>query len=457
MNETEQSNNNTAFVDPWADASAASPALTATPDTATPDTATQASAAAADTSDPWADSAAAPADAGANTGAGADTAADPWGAGAADTGNAASASVDSSTDWLNAAAGTADGADADAQSSSLSALWHQISTEGLPVQDSINNGLAWVVDHFRPFFQTVRAPIDATLTGVTDVLLALPMPALIVLFALLAWQCAGRALAIGTAVSLFIVALLGIWPEAMVTLALVLTSLFFCVVIGLPAGIFLASSDRAQRWTRPLLDAMQTTPAFVYLVPVVMLFGIGNVPGVIVTIVFALPPLIRLTNLGIRQVRPDLIEASRAYGASPMQLLWKVQLPLAMPSIMAGVNQALMLSLSMVVIASMIAVGGLGQMVLRGIGRLDMGLATVGGLGIVLLAIVLDRITQAMGEQQRGGARWWHTGPAGWVNCMLAGRNTANAAHTAPAQQAASKPAAAKSAPVQNSKTAKAA
>ncbi|MEG0142066.1 MAG: ABC transporter permease subunit, partial [Comamonas sp.] len=259
----------------------------------------------------------------------------------------------------------------------------------------------------------------ATLNGVTDVLQTIPMPVLVLLIALLAWQFAGRKLAIGAALALLGVAALGIWPEAMVTLALVLTSLFFCIVIGLPAGIFLASSDRAQRWTRPLLDAMQTTPAFVYLVPVVMLFGIGNVPGVIVTIVFALPPLIRLTNLGIRQVRPDLIEASRAYGASPAQLLWKVQLPLSMPSIMAGINQALMLSLSMVVIASMIAVGGLGQMVLRGIGRLDMGLATVGGLGIVLLAIVLDRITQAMGEPKRGSARWWATGPAGVVMRLL--------------------------------------
>jgi glycine betaine/proline transport system permease protein len=147
---------------------------------------------------------------------------------------------------------------------------------------------------------------------------------------------------------------------------------------------------------------------------VVMLFGIGNVPGVIVTIIFALAPLVRLTNLGLRQVRPDLIEAARAYGASPWQMLVKVQLPLAMPSIMAGINQALMLSLSMVVIASMIAVGGLGQMVLRGIGRLDMGLATVGGLGIVLLAISLDRLTQAMGKSRRSaGRRWWHTGPAG--------------------------------------------
>ena len=291
--------------------------------------------------------------------------------------------------------------------------WQHGPTVGLPVQDWINDGLHWAVAHLRPFFQAVRAPIDATLTGITDALLALPWPLMVLLFALLAWQFAGRALALGTAASLVAVALLGIWSDAMVTLALVLTSLLFCVLVGVPLGIGLAASDRAQQLTRPLLDAMQTTPAFVYLVPVVMLFGIGNVPGVIVTIVFALAPLVRLTTLGLRQVRPDLIEASRAYGASPWQLLWKVQLPLAMPSIMAGVNQALMLSLSMVVIASMIAVGGLGQMVLRGIGRLDMGLASVGGLGIVLLAIVLDRITQAMGEPRRGGQRWWHGGPLG--------------------------------------------
>jgi glycine betaine/proline transport system permease protein len=166
-----------------------------------------------------------------------------------------------------------------------------------------------------------------------------------------------------------------------------------------------------------VLDAMQTTPAFVYLVPIVMLFGIGNVPGVVVTIIFALPPLIRLTNLGIRQVPADLVEAARAFGASPHQLLFKVQLPLAMPTIMAGVNQTLMLALSMVVIASMIAVGGLGQMVLRGIGRLDMGLATVGGVGIVLLAIILDRITQSMGQEQRTreARHWYDTGPVGAI------------------------------------------
>ncbi|MDO9402638.1 MAG: glycine betaine/L-proline ABC transporter permease ProW [Polaromonas sp.] len=328
------------------------------------------------------------------------TAGDSW----LDAGSPAEAS---GSDWLGAAPTPGDAADA--AGFHLSQLWDGT----LPVENWINDGLGWVVTHFRPFFQTVRAPIDTTLTSVETALLSVPVPSMIVLFGLLAWQFAGRGVALGAVVSLALIGMLGIWPEAMVTLSLVLTSLVFCLAIGLPLGIMLASSDRAQRIMRPLLDAMQTTPAFVYLVPVVMLFGIGNVPGVIVTIIFALPPLVRLTNLGIRQVRPDLIEAARAYGASPWQMLVKVQLPLAMPSIMAGINQALMLSLSMVVIASMIAVGGLGQMVLRGIGRLDMGLATVGGLGIVLLAITLDRITQAVGQTRRGVRHWHQTGPLG--------------------------------------------
>lgn len=291
----------------------------------------------------------------------------------------------------------------------------QIFDGSLPLESWINQGLGWVVAHFRPFFQAVRAPIDATLTGVGDLLLAAPSPVVIAIIGLLAWQFTSRTLAIGTVLALLVLSMLGVWPEAMITLSLVLTSLAFCLAIGLPLGIVLANSDRAQNILRPLLDAMQTTPAFVYLVPVVMLFGIGNAPGVIVTIIFALPPLVRLTNLGIRQVRPDLVEAARAYGASPWQLLTRVQFPLAMPSIMAGINQSLMLSLSMVVIASMIAVGGLGQMVLRGIGRLDMGLATVGGLGIVLLAITLDRLTQAMGQPRRGVRHWYQTGPAGFI------------------------------------------
>ena len=339
---------------------------------------------------------------------------DPWAA--------ATATPDSSTDWLGT--GGANGAsDAIQQAAGVApdGGFHiqQLWNGSIPVEDWINHGLQWVVAHFRPLFQTVRVPIDGTLSGVEHLLTAAPILAIVAIFGLLAWQFASGAMAIGAVVSLLIVAMLGIWNEAMVTLSLVLTSLAFCIVIGLPLGVLLASSDRAQRMFRPFLDAMQTTPAFVYLVPVVMLFGIGNVPGVIVTIIFALPPLVRLTNLGIRQVRPDLIEAGRAYGASPMQMLFKVQLPLAMPSIMAGINQALMLSLSMVVIASMIAVGGLGQMVLRGIGRLDMGLATVGGIGIVLLAIMLDRITQALGQTRQGVSRWWQAGPIGLAARLL--------------------------------------
>lgn len=291
----------------------------------------------------------------------------------------------------------------------------------IPLDQWVQQGLDWVVSNFRPVFQAVRWPIDATLTSVESGLQAVPAVFVILLASLIAWQVAGRRLAIGTAVSFICIGLIGAWSEAMVTLALVLTSVLFCVVIGLPMGIWLARSDRAMVALRPILDAMQTTPAFVYLVPIVMLFGIGNVPGVVVTIIFALPPLIRLTVLGIHQVPADLVEAARSFGASPRQLLFKVQLPLAMPTIMAGVNQTLMLALSMVVIASMIAVGGLGQMVLRGIGRLDMGLAAVGGVGIVILAIVLDRMTQAVGRDNRakGARHWYETGPVGAVRAFL--------------------------------------
>lgn len=357
----------------------------------------------------------------------------PWGAASGSetvnsVSDAASSTANSGTDWLSGGTNTPQGGD----TFQISQLWDG----SLPVQSWINDGLAWFVASFRPFFQAVRSPIDAVLGSIQHLLVSVPTLVMIAILSLIAWQFAGKRIAIGSLVSLLVIAMLGVWPEAMITLALVLTSLVFCLLIGLPLGIVLASSDRAQRVMRPFLDAMQTTPAFVYLVPVVMLFGIGNVPGVIVTIVFALPPLVRLTNLGIRQVRPDLIEAAKAYGASPMQMLAKVQLPLAMPSIMAGINQALMLSLSMVVIASMIAVGGLGQMVLRGIGRLDMGLATVGGLGIVLLAIMLDRITQAMGQPKRGGQSWLDGGPIGLLRKALGAGKPAASTAAAPATQA---------------------
>jgi len=287
----------------------------------------------------------------------------------------------------------------------------------IPLDHWVTNGIDWVVNHFRPLFQGIRVPVDYILSAFQQLLLGMPAPVAILVFALIAWQIASPAMGIATLISLVLIGAIGAWSQAMVTLALVLTALLFCILIGLPLGIWLARSQRAARIVRPLLDAMQTTPAFVYLVPIVMLFGIGNVPGVVVTIIFALPPIVRLTILGIKQVPADLIEASESFGASPRQLLFKVQLPLAMPTIMAGVNQTLMLALSMVVIASMIAVGGLGQMVLRGIGRLDMGLATVGGVGIVILAIILDRLTQSFGRdnRSRGNRHWYHSGPIGLI------------------------------------------
>jgi glycine betaine/proline transport system permease protein len=288
----------------------------------------------------------------------------------------------------------------------------------LPLGQWVELILNYLVHNFRDVFRSIRWPVDQILNGIQYGLLSVPPSVFILIATLIGWQVGGKkmgALCFGT---LTLLGLIGVWNDAMVTLALVLTSLFFCALIGVPLGVLCARSDRLERYLRPVLDAMQTLPAFVYLVPVVMLFGIGNVPGVMVTIIFSVAPLVRLTNLGIRQVPEDKIEAARAFGCTRRQMLVKVQLPLAAPTIMAGVNQALMLSLSMVVIASMISVGGLGLMVLRGIGRLDMGLATVGGVGLVLLAIFLDRLTQAMGERSNNaikGERWYQTGPIGLV------------------------------------------
>lgn len=293
----------------------------------------------------------------------------------------------------------------------------------IPVGEWVEAMLNYLVQNFREIFRAARWPIDQILDLVEGILSAIPPLIGIILSALFGWQVAGPRMGVFCAITLTLLGLIGVWEQSMVTLSLVITSLFFCVVIGVPLGILSARYDRMEKTIRPVLDAMQTLPAFVYLVPVVMLFGIGNVPGVLVTIIFALPPLVRLTNLGIRQIPADKIEAARAFGCTPQQMLFKVQLPLATPTIMAGVNQTLMLSLSMVVIASMISVEGLGQMVLRGIGRLDMGLATVGGLGLVLLAIFLDRLTQAMGERSdaSGAVHWYQVGPIGFVVSLFGG------------------------------------
>jgi glycine betaine/proline transport system permease protein len=290
--------------------------------------------------------------------------------------------------------------------------------------DQVDLGLAdwadgikkWAIDN-RESMQPFKQVVNDMIVGIDSAFQATPPLIMMIVMTLVAWQAAGRKVAWIVLACLVAVSLIDprAWALTMTTMAIVLSAVIMCVVIGLPLGLLAGKNDTFQAVIRPVLDTMQTIPAFVYLVPVVMLIGIGNVSGVIVTVVFALPPLIRLTALGIRQVDESVVEAARAFGASPMQTLFKVELPLSLPSIMAGVNQTIMLALSMVVIASMIAVKGLGNEVLRAMGRLDAGKAVVGGLGIVLLAIVLDRITQGLGQtgRERGHRHWWQQGPVG--------------------------------------------
>ncbi|MEH6519573.1 ABC transporter permease [Sulfitobacter sp.] len=302
-------------------------------------------------------------------------------------------------------------------------IWNIFDKEWVPVGTWVETALQWVVDNFRFVFQAIKVPFDIVLTGLEDGLTGAPDLLMLAIIVVIGWQAGGRKLALVTAASMISIGLMGAWEESMVTLSIVLTCVIFCSLIGIPLGIMAARNDRFWTVLRPLLDLMQTIPSFVYLVPIVMLFSIGNVSGVIVTFIYALPPVVRLTNLGIRQVRSDMVEAARAFGASKRQTLIKIELPLAMPTIMAGVNQTIMMALSMVVVASMISVTGLGQMVLRGIGRLDMGIATVGGLGIVFLAIVIDRISQSFGvsARDRGHKKWYQTGPIGALR-KLAGK-----------------------------------
>lgn len=270
----------------------------------------------------------------------------------------------------------------------------------LPLDDWIQSAVDWLILNMRPLFLSIRWPVAKTLDGFEDLLHATPVWFFLLVSFFLAWRVASRGVAIFTAFSFLFIGFLGLWKVAMTSVAMVLTSVVFCILVGVPIGVLMSRSDRVARIVRPILDAMQTTPTFVYLVPIVMLFGIGNVPAVIATIVVSLPPMVRLTNLGIRQVSAELVEAGFAFGCTRWQLLREVQVPLAMPTIMAGLNQCLMLSLSMVVIAALIGAGGLGLTVYQGINRLDVGLAGIAGIAIVLVAISLDRITQAVSGRQ---------------------------------------------------------
>jgi len=245
----------------------------------------------------------------------------------------------------------------------------------------------WLVPNFRPFFQAVKWPVDQTLNWLEYGLQSIPVLIFVAAVVLIAWRTAGRGVAIFSLIALLFLDFINVWPETMTTLAMIVTAVLFCAIVGVPVGIAAAGSDRVAAVVRPILDIMQTIPPFVYLVPIVMLFGVGVVPGVIATIIFALPPIVRLTNLGIRQVQEELVEAAYAFGSSSKQVLWDIQVPLALRTIMAGLNQTLMLALSMAVIAALIGAGGLGLTVYTGLGRLDVGAATEGGVGIVLIAV----------------------------------------------------------------------
>lgn len=269
----------------------------------------------------------------------------------------------------------------------------------LPLDSWITIFVEWLVNNYRGLFQIVKWPVEQTLNGFDICLNAIP-PVLVILFlAFCAWKFSGWGLCIFSVFSMTLIGLLGLWEDTMTTLAMVLASVLFCAIAGIPLGLAAGRNDRFEAAIRPFLDAMQTTPSFVYLVPIVMLFSVGNVAGVLATIIFAMPPIIRLTSLGIRQVHPELVEAALAFGATKKQVLLKVQVPLALPTILAGLNQTIMMALAMVVIAALIGAGGLGAPVVLGLNTLDIGLAVIAGLSIVLLAMVLDRITQSMAQK----------------------------------------------------------
>ena len=246
----------------------------------------------------------------------------------------------------------------------------------------------------RPLFKKLSAPIDSVLNGLDTLFNFIPFPIVILIFMAFAFKTNGLKFALLSALSLIFIDLVDLWQETMTTLAMIFTAVIFCMLIGIPLGIVASRSNLFETILRPILDIMQTIPSFVYLIPVVMLFGVGLTPGVVATIVFALPPIVRLTNLGIRQVGKGFKEAGASLGLSRFLILTKIEIPLAMKTIMAGVNQTLMLALSMVVIDALIGAGGLGLTVYVALGRLDIGGAVVGGTGIVILAIILDRITQ---------------------------------------------------------------
>jgi glycine betaine/proline transport system permease protein len=272
----------------------------------------------------------------------------------------------------------------------------------IPVADWIDAVVSWIVANLGGVLDAIGDVLLTVLVAIERILLWIPWFVILIGVTFVAWYAIRKWWGAPLMASfLLLIGTFGYWDLAMMTLALILAAVLLSLLIGIPTGILMARSDRFANVLRPVLDAMQTMPSFVYLIPALMFFGLGKVPAVFATIIYAVPPVIRLTNVGIRGVPSSVIEAAQAFGASSRQILTEVQLPLAFPSIMVGVNQTTMMALAMVVIASMIGARGLGMEVLLAINRIEVGRGFEAGLSIVLLAILIDRVTHAFAARQQ--------------------------------------------------------
>ncbi|WP_453990379.1 ABC transporter permease [Bacillus nitroreducens] len=273
----------------------------------------------------------------------------------------------------------------------------------LPIADWIDGFTDWLVSNFEFLFEGIATGLEGFVEGIVGGLGFIPSILLALILGVIAWKICNWKIALFTIIGLLLIDNLGYWDNMLDTIALVLTSVGISIILGIPIGIWASQSKTVGNIVIPILDFMQTMPAFVYLLPAIFFFNIGVVPGVVASVIFAMPPTIRLTILGITQVPSDLIEATEAFGSTTKQRLVKVQIPLAMPTIMAGINQSIMLALSMVVIASMVGAPGLGADVYRAVTQLQTGTGFEAGLAIVIVAIILDRITQNIGKNKQGG------------------------------------------------------
>ncbi|MEO6118449.1 MAG: proline/glycine betaine ABC transporter permease [Methylotenera sp.] len=270
----------------------------------------------------------------------------------------------------------------------------------LPLGEWVAGAVDWLEVNDHGLFDQIGSIIDISTAGIENGLLTIPFILFAAIFIGIGFWRRGWIFAVFCAASLWLIDSMGFAEQTLITLALIISATLISLTLGIPLGILAGRNDKAEAVIRPILDFMQTMPAFVYLIPAAMFFGLGRVPGVIATVIFAMPPVVRLTSLGIRQVNKEQVEAGIAFGCTPTQLLMKVQLPSAMAALFAGINQTIMMALSMVIIASMVGAGGLGNDVLSSISRLDIGLGFESGLGVVLLAIMLDRITESFGVQR---------------------------------------------------------